>query len=393
MYPTSYNNILLKDSRSKSSQKVFVVHKELIEIFGEKSARLISQIHYLSTKNNFGKVYEGRKWVFNTFEYLADSLCISLSHTKRLVSELSKQGIIHIKKLADYKSNRTNYYAIDYERLNQFIHNMKHDDCIEANTQSEQQQMERWTYQNGTMVNTNKTNKIDINKSETKGREGSIKKREVAHTETDNLESQKVSDQAQQVKNLQNKNDLKNQNKTESLQKQKSTIAQDMLAVWNQVIGKAPAKMSKDLARHLVAAYKAKFSQGGDLKSWKHYCHLIASSDYLMGENFKLSLMWALKFATIERILNFDLGVKERAQHQENMEDFEQQALEHIQSVDESPLCLDVRRKLLKLYGAKTYVAWFKSLTFIELDNQVRFKAPSRFHEDYILQNFSDVLK
>ena len=106
-----------------------------------------------------------------------------------------------------------------------------------------------------------------------------------------------------------------------------------------------------------------------------------------MGEGFKLSLYWALKFMTIDRILKGELGVKDIAVPVVE-EDLVQKVVAHIQSIDESPLCLDVREKLLKVIGVASYLSWFTKVTFVEKGGVVNMKAETPFVEDYITTHF-----
>jgi hypothetical protein len=135
----------------------------------------------------------------------------------------------------------------------------------------------------------------------------------------------------------------------------------------------------------LGGAFKQKF--GSDLTLWKNYCKRIESSSYLMGEGFKLSLYWALKFMTIDRILNGELGVKDIAVSVVE-ENIVQKAKVHIGSIDETPLCLDVREKLLKVIGAASYLSWFTKVTFVEKGEVVTMKAETPFVQDYITTHF-----
>ena len=60
-------------------------------------------------------------------------------------------------------------------------------------------------------------------------------------------------------------------------------------------------------------AFKDKF--GSCLEKWEKYCKDIASSKFLMGEikSFRATLDWALKFDIIQKILEGNYGIGDRA--------------------------------------------------------------------------------
>ena len=158
-----------------------------------------------------------------------------------------------------------------------------------------------------------------------------------------------------------------------------------MLAVWNHTFEKNPASMSKQLAPLLVAAYKHKF--GADMQKWKHYCLTLASSPYLTGEKFNLSLLWALKYTTIDRVNNREFGVKEMITSTYSKAD----ALIHIENVKEPEICKELRKKLLTAYGEKVYKDWFEELHFELIGNDICFKAKNNFINDYVKNKFGDL--
>lgn len=369
----TYNNTPLHENTKKKNNRVsgryFITKKEAVRVFGDKTARILSAIDSFLRKENFGKNVKGTKWVFSTFEYLSEYLCISLRHIKRLMAELRKKGIIKIQKLADYRSNRTNYYTIDYHCLHSFMApqdplqtpSSPCEDVIEDT--SLDQKMAPWTCHKGTILSTVNTNTDKLNKS----------KKMIQ-------------------KNVKKEVDEKNHPKSPL----KKNIATDMLTVWNDTVSKAKTVMSKNLACYLVSAYNTKFSK--DASVWKKYCEKIASSAYLMGESFHLTLSWALKFSTIDRLERGELGVKgpvfdTSLPSEDTLLD---KAKKHLLDLEkdghEDPRCVGMRQKLLRHYGAGNYLSWIAPLSFFIDEGQVRFHAKSAFHKETIVQKFSQVL-
>ena len=153
-----------------------------------------------------------------------------------------------------------------------------------------------------------------------------------------------------------------------------------MLAQWNNTFPSSSTKMSKDLAPLLLSAFKQKCD--GNMKRWENYLHRLQSSDYIASDEFNLTLNWALKFKTIDRIFKGELGAKDIPVQ-----------FDHIQtSTTSEPMsCGDIRSLILQKLGANTYNAWFTKVKFVEVSGEIKMKAENKFIEDYILQHFGSV--
>ena len=64
---------------------------------------------------------DGALWLPKTFDEWAAELCLTSRTINRLIVDLQRDDIILVKKLADHKSNRTNYYTINYLKLWELI--------------------------------------------------------------------------------------------------------------------------------------------------------------------------------------------------------------------------------------------------------------------------------
>ena len=82
------------------------------------------------------------------------------------------------------------------------------------------------------------------------------------------------------------------------------TIVQDMLKIWNDVLGRQD-RITKSLAPYMVQAFKDRFKT---MSAFRSYCLRIKSSYYLNNPKFKLFIKWALKFKTIERVFKGKYG-------------------------------------------------------------------------------------
>lgn len=100
------------------NENPLVLLPSLAKNIGLNQAIVIQQIHYWlqasKTKIN------DKKWVYNTIdEWLEQFPFFSRSTLERTISSLVKDGFLIVEKLSTFKSDRTNYYTIDYVKLNE----------------------------------------------------------------------------------------------------------------------------------------------------------------------------------------------------------------------------------------------------------------------------------
>ena len=380
-----------------SNDSVLLSQPVLIKQFGRAGAHFLSQLHYWLTKDEFtASHHQGRKWIYNTAEEWAEQLQLSARHVRRLISEFVHLGIVKVEKLHKIKSNRTNYYSIDYERLNSSVDASIND--------TNKDKMSASLGQNVPMYIQKLPNK-DFNKSEQMKNfaevgEGSAtdSRSQVKPVKDLNLKNQEklptIPVQTSQETEIVDKVDVY-LSKT-PLPIAKTSIAQDMLKIWNKCFAdKAEAKLSKDLARLLVAGFKSKFNL--DLKNWEEYCSQIHSSSYLMRDAFKLTITWALKFFTIERIRAGELGVKSvdrKGQEGIQSEPYHEQQIKiMIETIDESQSAKAVRHKIIQVIGHRAYFSWFHQAKFYEGEGGMQLIAPNPFVAQYWETHFDWVIK
>lgn len=111
-----------------------------------------------------------------------------------------------------------------------------------------------------------------------------------------------------------------------------------------------------------------------------------------MGKTFDLSLKWALKFSTMERLRAGGLGVKDIV-CKPNVHQAHHQALEHIKQCEEESTCQEIRRKVLQAFGAIKYNTWFKDVRLQERAGEIILIPPSAFVADYIEKEFGQLLQ
>ena len=348
----------------------------LIKNFGRAGAQFLSQLHYwLEKDGSFGHEHQGIRWIYNSAESWADQLHLSVRQIRRIISGFLRSGILRVQKLNPCKSIRTNYYSIDYDALSTAVTKSSqtpcftHDDILSSSS-----------CHNDTIYIETKITSKDFNKSEI---EPKNLVRSGAISETEQVKQvelvKKAISKEEKGRGREEENTTQSP-KSKKLQPKCST-AQDMLRIWNNILGeKAQATMSKELAPLLVSAHSTKF--GKDMEQWKSYCSLIKTSDYLMKEEFELSIFWALKFSTIDRLRAGGLGVKPTALclTSEVVVD-EDQTNKMISNLDESENIKTLRRTIAQAIGFANYHSWFHHASFIEQDGKILLVAPNAFVE------------
>ena len=367
----------MQTSRLLEQDVVLLAQPSLIELFGRAGAQFLNQLHYWLENPGCGENHQGKKWIYNTESAWAEQLKLSTRQFRRYVSSLTQKGIISVAKLHAHKSNRTNYFSINYELLEKLIPissnsskspqsgSFVHEDILSASSG-----------QNGPFYIETKTTNKDFNKSETESKKLTGQE---ALSETEQVEPVKKS--ISKIEKSRVGKDKTSQEDCPKKQQPKSSTAQDMLRIWNTILGeKSQATMSKDLAPHLVSAFSTKFEK--DLNQWKRYCDLIRTSDYLMKEGFDLSIFWALKFSTIDRLRAGGLGVKPASlsANSELVAD-ESQINEIITALDESEKTKILRRTIAQAVGSANYLSWFHQASFVEQEGKILLVAPNTFVE------------
>lgn len=313
---------------------------------GRLASQIVAKIHYW-IRQDCGVVKNERRWIYNTLKQWSIQLGYSPRSLMRGIQVLKDAGILLVEKLSPNPYNKTNYYTIDYEAVG-------YSDFKKKNPAKPQKSS--WC-QNGSIY----IHKIRSNKSNKSRKNNATSKGEKKMVET----------------NLPN------------------TLVRQMAEIWHKKVssqkGLPAPRMNVYLSGYLVACFISKFDK--DMKKWEQFCQLVASSSYLMGKDFALSLGWATKYHVIDRILSGELGVNlDILSVQQNTDaDCEIKAIEHIDGVNEDIACKEARKAVLELVGAKEYNAWFTKVDFVE--NGSIFKPHNRFVEDVINNRFGHIIK
>ncbi|BDA70041.1 hypothetical protein CAL7716_042070 [Calothrix sp. PCC 7716] len=94
---------------------------ELAAKIGRNEATFLQQAHYwMSVKG--GKVVDGTKWFWKTYQQWSQELCLSVSTVRRVVSHLKQLGLISVERLAAKTYYQANWYTLNKEALETFVH-------------------------------------------------------------------------------------------------------------------------------------------------------------------------------------------------------------------------------------------------------------------------------
>ncbi len=327
-------------------------------------ALFLQQLHYwISSKKEYGKIIQGRQWIYNSAKCWSDQLCLSDRQVARIAKKLENMGLIFIEKLSSKKSDRTNWYSINYDRLNDFSE-MKAGGK-KLNSHLKEKTSTGNHSDSDTMSLPSRHNVQMYKETETTS--------DIFTKEQENLLDIKIEEN---ISIFQSKN-----------------IAMCLLNIWNEEVGIKTdlATMTKKRAQYLLGAYKLKFNSC--LEKWRKFCKAIASSDFLINIfhlKYKLSLDWVLKFDNIQRMFegHFGVEIKETVTSSPHTSDNSEKAHENMKKIGD-PVVYSFHEKILKLLGADAYQSWFKDLTIqITEEGQGVIKSPSVFWKSYVLTHF-----
>jgi len=91
-----------------------LVSPTLAKRIGLNEAIFLQQLHYWLNKSSH--VYEGKKWIYNSYENWQNQLPFwSIATIKRIIAKLKRLELIFIRNFNESKFDKTNWYSINYE--------------------------------------------------------------------------------------------------------------------------------------------------------------------------------------------------------------------------------------------------------------------------------------
>ncbi len=393
-------------SRTISKKKqCLMLQPFLVEKLGRTPSMFLQQVHYWITCNSSetGRVIDNRRWIYNSAKEWAAQLCLSERQVTRIVNTLKNIGVLLVDRLSHIKSDRTNWYSIDYQALETLLPGLELN--IKPGWASKQEilppptdKMSEPFGHNGGMNNKETETTSEINfLSEEKVVVKDISLQQVHVVQEDILSISQNSNTPPKPFNP--------PTCSVTTPPPSNTLASDLLEIWNQTVGQRQGEegnliqLTKKRAQYLVAAFKFRFES--DLLKWKRFCQKVTSSDFLMGKvksTFRASLDWVLRFDIIQRILEGDFGVKESPDIDEEAVFLKIAAITKTieTSVDDEPVKL-LRRSMLQTLGQKTYQSWFADMPMTHTSGGkgrrcIQLHTNSRFFCDYVQTHYLNQL-
>lgn len=111
-----------------SSEFPVIASPQLINEVGSPGAIFLQKLHFFlneekkTKQKEHLKTHNKKKWWFHTYEKWVKAIGIYSEATiKRAVKKLIELGFIEVDQLSKNKSDRTNYYTINYEKVASFF--------------------------------------------------------------------------------------------------------------------------------------------------------------------------------------------------------------------------------------------------------------------------------
>ncbi|MGG3964999.1 DnaD domain-containing protein [Heyndrickxia faecalis] len=97
-------------------ERPIIVIPSLAEKIGLNEAIILQQLNYWLQKSNH--IYEGKPWVYNTYEDWKEQFPFwSISTIRRAISKLEKEGFIITNNFNRSQIDKTKWYTIDFEKV------------------------------------------------------------------------------------------------------------------------------------------------------------------------------------------------------------------------------------------------------------------------------------
>lgn len=97
-----------------------VINSDLAKNIGLNEAIILQQLNYWLESTPSGVEHEGVRWIYNTHEKWQEQFPFwSTDTVKRGFASLKDQNLVLVAKLSKNKSDRTNFYTVNHEKLDQ----------------------------------------------------------------------------------------------------------------------------------------------------------------------------------------------------------------------------------------------------------------------------------
>lgn len=269
-----------------------MVLPSLAVTIGLNESIVLQQIHYWLNPRINKTIKDHHHWVYNSYDQWKEQFPFWSAITiKRTFQSLEKMGLLITKNFNASGFNKTKWYRIDYKKLEDYARDASNGS--ERSARSDQ-------------------NDPSMGSSCTQERIKMIPSYRDTETTTETSSPSQVSSLKPMASHPKKKEEAqKGKGKTEDM------IPENMLALWQHVVGKGEGDLLHRPARKasLLTAFERYFQ--GSLTEWETYCQKLTTSQFLMGETrekFRLNIDWAIKPDTIEKILDGSIVLGNREQ-------------------------------------------------------------------------------
>ena len=123
-------------SRYLADERIMMFHPFVAKALGLNEAIFLQQLHYWL--NRKPHIVEEKSWIYNPYRAWQEQLCFMSENTiKRTIKNLTDKGIVVTANFNKSKFDRTLWYSIDYDKLDELVNNIqpsivseRDDDCI-----------------------------------------------------------------------------------------------------------------------------------------------------------------------------------------------------------------------------------------------------------------------
>lgn len=348
----------------------------LAQKIGLNEAIIVQQVHYWLNPKFNKNYFEGRYWVWNTYEQWQHQFPFwGMNTIRRAIGNLEESRILISFVTRDFK--KLKYYSIDYDLLQNFVSGSKTE--FKKATES-----------------------LDTCPS---AQNGQIDLLKTTDRKTQNGQADRPKMGCLYNKNTENTNSENTLHPSPSiLKEEEDENVKKMLMTWNETVQKKlPAGKDVYSTQKRISALNTCFSEvfNNDQFAWKSYCEQISQSQFLMGDNpsgFKVTLDWALIIDNAYKILEGAIYDKP------SPKDLKPKEISRVELLDEirnkilkdpsQEVWFRISEHLIDCLGPTTYKSWFNQVTFTEIKNDiVTLQIEMKFIQDFIINNFLKDLK
>jgi DNA-binding transcriptional ArsR family regulator len=344
--------------------------RRILSVVNKTSRTCIQKLHGFLKNENNGIIFQGHRYIYNTYEELAYILETSRTSVARTIKSLEETGLLI--SCQPFGSQGPKAYRINYDLLLVIIAN-KAKDIIRILKEKFQRIWKSTQYKS-------KEKPLTFNNPEYH-----FGPTYIHYTKNKSYKSESSTQEASfQKKDLEKKED-----QPKEFKKENRYPCEEMLNYWNEGLGKAlevHERINPTIARNMNAFLKRKLK--GNVELWKRYCDSFFEKPYLMKghpkSGWKISLMWMLRFSSWEKYDGEVMSAYERENEVKNKaEQCVAAVVDHIQEVETTNgEEADLRKQVIESVGETSYSAWMKDVDIRIEENKIRVICPSSFIQD-----------